>query len=88
MDTKYGEKCYKGVKTVSFVIKCWRYYNRGNSSRNAYENNYEKIRIVRSWVDSEKESVEDEQQEFDRLWDGTNDFVDVYKYSDAVKKIL
>lgn len=62
------------------------FYGSANSSRNAYENNYEKIRIVRSWVDSEKESVEDEQQEFDRLWDGTNDFVDVYKYNDAAKK--
>lgn len=64
------------------------FYGSANSSRNAYENNYEKIRIARSWVASEKESIEDEKNEFDNLWNGTNDFVDVYQYSDAAKKQL
>ena len=64
------------------------FYGSPNSSQNAYTNNYEKIRVARSWVPSEKESIEDEQNEFNKLWDGTNEFVDVYEYSQAAEKNL
>ena len=41
------------------------FYGSANSSINAYQNNYEKIRVVRSWVDGEGDSVGEEVFEFD-----------------------
>lgn len=65
------------------------FYGSANSSASGYQKNYEKIRTVKSWIASDAESVEDEQQEFKNLWEGTNPFVKVYKYRDSAKaKIL
>ena len=61
------------------------FYGSANSSINGYKNNYEKIRVVRSWVDGEKDSVADEISEFDSLWNGTNKYVTVYNYSESAK---
>ena len=51
------------------------FYGSANSSVNAYQNNYEKIRIVRSWIAGEGESVGDEILEFDNLWNNRNMFL-------------
>lgn len=65
------------------------FYGSSNSSLNGYRDNYEKIRIVKGWIDSEKDRVYDEKMEFESLWDGTNPFVEVYDYREsAEKKIL
>lgn len=40
------------------------FYGSSNSSLNGYQKNYEKIRIARSWIPGEVESVEDEQNDF------------------------
>ena len=61
------------------------FYGSANSSINGYKNNYEKIRVVRSWVDGEKESVADEEQEFDSLWAGKNKYVNVIDYKESAK---
>lgn len=61
------------------------FYGSANSSLNGYQNNYEKIRVVKSWVDSENESIQDEQDEFRSLWEGTNPFVKVYSYKESAK---
>ena len=56
------------------------FYGSANSSINGYKNNYEKIRVVKSWVAADCESIEDEREEFRSLWNGTNPFVKVYSY--------
>lgn len=64
------------------------FYGSPNSSVNAYQNNYEKVRIVRSWIEGEGDSVDDEVAEFDKLWDNQNEFLDVYNFMDSVKKSI
>lgn len=64
------------------------FYGSANETISGYENNYEKVRVVRSWVGSEGDSVNDEIQEFDRLWENKNEFVDVYNFMDSVKKSI
>lgn len=61
------------------------FYGSANSSVNAYQNNYEKIRIVRSWIAGEGESVGDEILEFDNLWNNRNMFLEVYDFMESVK---
>lgn len=61
------------------------FYGSANSSINGYKNNYEKIRVVRSWIAGECDSVQDEIEEFDSLWNGTNKYVTVYNYSESAK---
>ena len=56
------------------------FYGSANSSINGYRDNYEKIRIVRGWAEGEKESVKDEELEFDTLWMGKNKYVEVLDY--------
>ena len=64
------------------------FYGSANSSKNGYRDNYDKIRVVKSWIDGQKDSVDDEVEEFDSLWNGTNKFVDVYEYRESAKKHL
>jgi hypothetical protein len=62
------------------------FYGSANSTISGYQNNYEKIRIARSWDDGERGSVVDEEMEFDALWSGTHDFVKVYSYTESAKE--
>ena len=65
------------------------FYGSPNSSLGGYRNNYEKVRVVKSWVSSDAESIEDEKSEFDALWNDTNPDVTVYDYTVSAKlKIL
>jgi len=64
------------------------FYGSPNSSANGYQNNYEKIRIVRSWISGENESVLDEEKEFNALWFDTNPFMKVYEFKESAKKSL
>ena len=64
------------------------FYGSPNSSLNAYQNNYERVRVVRSWIAGEGDSVDDEVVEFDKLWDNQNEFLDVYNFMDSVKKSI
>ncbi len=57
-----------------------------NESRNAYMDNYEKVRISRSWVDGESEHLKDDEDEFDQIWNGTNPYVKRYDCSDVVAR--
>jgi len=56
------------------------FYGSSNSSANGYVNNYEKIRIAVSWKPDDLESIKDEQDEFNSLWNGTNPYVNVFDY--------
>ena len=61
------------------------FYGSPNESLNGYENNYEKIRVVTSWVATGQASIDDEKNEFNSLWNGTNPFVNVYDYTESAK---
>lgn len=62
------------------------FYGSSNSSLNGYQDNYEKIRVVKSWEGGQMASIDDERKEFSSLWNGTNPFVDVYSYAQSAKK--
>ena len=62
------------------------FYGSSNSSLNGYQNNYEKIRLVKSWDGNQTASIEDEKAEFCSLWNGTNPFVAVYNYKQSAQK--
>lgn len=64
------------------------FYGSANSSASGYQKNYEKIRTVKSWVASDAESIADEQEEFNSLWNGTNQYVKVYPYKESAKANL
>ena len=64
------------------------FYGSPNSSINGYKRNYEKVRLAFSWIPSEKEIVKDEYEEFLSIWNGTNNFLKVYDYSDCAKANL
>ncbi len=62
------------------------FYGSPNSSYNGYEINYEKIRLSCSWDPSARETIEDEEQEFASIWDGSNPFLTVYDYRESARK--
>lgn len=66
------------------VIAC---VGSNNESGNAYYNNYEKIRVYKSWQDYEDRIV-DETAEFDSIWNNKNDYLEVYDFMDAFKSEL
>ena len=64
------------------------FYGSANSSINGYQNNYEKVRVVKSWIAADQESIADEKAEFASLWEGNNPFVTTYDYRESAKKNL
>lgn len=62
------------------------FYGSSNSSANGYRNNYEKVRVVKSWIASDLESIEDECKEFDSLWTDSNPHVKVYDYTVSARE--
>lgn len=66
------------------VIAC---VGSNNESGNAYYNNYEKIRVYKSWQDYEDRII-DETIEFDSIWNNENDYLEVYDFMDAFKSEL
>ena len=61
------------------------FYGSSNSSLNGYQNNYEKIRVVKSWDGNQTASIEDERREFNSLWNGTNPYVAVYNFKQSAQ---
>lgn len=64
------------------------FYGSANSSLNGYQNNYEKVRVVKSWVENETGSISDEIAEFDNLWNNRNEYVEVYDFMDSIKNSI
>lgn len=62
------------------------FYGSSNSSKNGYQDNYEKIRLSKSWTEAGAEIVNEEEEEFDSLWNNTNKFVEVYEYRESARK--
>ena len=64
------------------------FYGSPNSSYSGYRSNYEKIRISKGWENGGHEIVNEEIEEFDSLWNNTNEFVEVYEYQKTAEKKL
>lgn len=64
------------------------FYGSPNSSYSAYHDNYEKVRVSKSWIEGQRESVQEEVEEFDSLWKGTNPYVYVHDYTECAKANL
>lgn len=64
------------------------FYGSPNSSANAYLNNYEKIRVVRDWIQGEGEAVRDEISEFDSMWEDRNPYLEVFDFMESVKECI
>ena len=62
------------------------FYGSANSSLNGYQNNYEKVRVFKSWAFEDRESIQDEIEEFDNLWKNRNEYVEVYDFMDSIKQ--
>ncbi|MDD5792836.1 MAG: DEAD/DEAH box helicase family protein, partial [Erysipelotrichaceae bacterium] len=57
-----------------------------NSSLSGYQENYEKVRLAKSWIPAFEEIVQEEEKEFDDLWNGRNPFVEIHDYTKAAQK--
>ncbi len=66
------------------VIAC---VGSNNETGSGYNGNYEKIRIYKSWFDSEGR-IEDEMSEFNSIWENSNPQLFVYDFMDAFEKEL
>lgn len=64
------------------------FYGSSNASKSGYRDNYEKIRVVNSWTPGQEESVRDEIDEFEALWNATNQFLNVYDFKEVAQKQL
>lgn len=59
-----------------------------NESKNAYMGNYEKIRLSVSWREGDTDRIEDDEEEFDSIWNGLNPFIKRKELNDAVIRKL
>lgn len=64
------------------------FYGSPNSSKSGYKDNYEKIRVVNSWTSGQEDSVRDEVDEFESLWNAINPYVNVYEFKEGAQKQL
>lgn len=83
---KYGEYHDKLGIMTDYNNNKIVFFGSSNSSNNGYNYNYEKIRTARSWISYEKETIEDEINEFDAIWNGSNRFLNVMDYSVAARE--
>lgn len=56
-----------------------------NESAPGYHDNYEKVRVYKSWTDTEGR-VEDETEEFLSIWNNSNEFLTVYNFMEAFER--
>ena len=71
-----------------YIISLGMLTSRRQYGINGYQNNYEKVRVVKSWIAADQESIADEKAEFASLWEGNNPFVTTYDYRESAKKNL
>lgn len=61
------------------------FYGSPNSSYGGYKGNYERIRLACSWKNGFEDIVEEEEAEFDSLWNNTNPFLEVFNYTETAE---
>ncbi len=59
-----------------------------NESRNAYCGNYEKIRVSVSWRENDLLRIQDDEEEFDAIWNGIHDYISRTDYTGLIGKHL
>jgi len=59
-----------------------------NESRSGHVSNRERTQVFRSWVDGDKERLEDTQKDVDLEWGEDDDDIDVYPLDDEVLKLI
>lgn len=64
------------------------FYGSSNETYSGYRTNYEKIRIAKSWESGFGQIVKEEEDEFDALWNGHNEFVNVYEFTEVAKNAI
>ena len=64
------------------------FFGSANATENGYRNNYEKIRVVKSWIPGEDQYVLDEQNEFKSLWNNKNPYAKVLEFKESAEKKL
>lgn len=64
------------------------FFGSSNSSIYGYQENYEKIRVVKSWVEGNLESVKDELAEFDSIWNDNNPHLSVSSFKKTAAENL
>lgn len=64
------------------------FYGSSNSTYSGYRSNYEKIRVSKGWDIGFEEIVDNEEHEFDTLWENNNPFVRVEKYTKTAEENL
>lgn len=55
-----------------------------NESIGGYQNNYEKIRVSMSWKAGDDERIQDDEKEFDDIWNGLNEYITRIDYTKLV----
>lgn len=55
-----------------------------NETGSGYGVNYEKVRTFRSWINPDV--VEDEEKDFDLLWNGENEYLETLEFKEAIKR--
>lgn len=64
------------------------FYGSANETYSGYRQNYEKIRISKSWESGFAQIVKEEEEEFDALWNGKNEYVNVYEFNEVATKSI
>ena len=54
-----------------------------NETLTAWQHNYERFKVHRSWMDGERKYVEEDVDTFQRLWEDAHPSVDVYELDEA-----
>ncbi len=61
------------------------FFGSANSSQSGYKDNYEKIRTLCNWNSYDSDEVENEIEEFDKLWNNTNSHLKVYDFCECAQ---
>ena len=64
------------------------FYGSSNETYSGYRQNYEKIRLAKSWESGFEQIVKEEEAEFDALWSGKNEYVSVYLFNEVAKSSI
>lgn len=64
------------------------FYGSSNETYSGYRQNYEKIRVAKSWESGFEQIVKEEEAEFDALWNGNNEYVKVYEFNEVATKSI
>ena len=57
-----------------------------NETVTAWQHNYERFKVHRSWMDGERKYVEEDVETFQTLWEDTHPSVDVYELDEAARQ--